>query len=380
MTPRLFLATAAAVAIAVGAVGFTALNGPSDGVPPGSSPTPSPSSPAASQAGVLLDLGPREIRDYVWLAEPHGAEELGVEVELAALFFRGDRLGFDTGLNGILQSEMRIGGPNELVLTSVENPGGCAVGDIGRYRWTLSPGGTKLLLDHIQDECSSRAAVLPGEWLRVACPNDDNWCLGPLEPGAYASQFFDPFVIPTDFRPRFGALTYEVANSAWENVQDWALAYQLRPVGSPDDAGIYLFGDVLVVSEADPCAQTPEPTISRTADEIVEWLSRATGVAATSPEPVTVGGLAGWRLDLAMAPDWTGTCSWSDGALARPLFTDADPGDGFHWGLESDTRMRIWLLALPDGRALLVDVAGDASTYAAIVDEATAIVESFEFK
>ena len=382
MTPRLYLTTAAAIVVAVGAVGFAVLAGPSDGVPPGSSPTPSPSpsTPAASQTGVLLDLGPREIRDYVWLAEPRSAEVLGSASSMAALVFQMGGLRFDTGQARILSSDMVATGPNELAFTSVENPGGCAVGDVGRYQWSLSPGGTRLLLDHIQDECSSRAAVLPGEWLRVACPNEDTWCLGPLEPGAYASQFFDPFVIPTDFRPRFGALTYEVTTSDWENGHDWALAYQLRPVASPDDAGIFLFGDVLAVSEADPCLQASEPTVGRTADEIVEWLTRATGVAATSPEPVTVGGLAGWRLDVAMAPDWTGTCSWSNGALARPLFTDADPRDGFHWGLESDTRMRLWLLALPDGRALLVDVAGDASTYAAIVDEATAIVESFEFK
>jgi len=383
MTPRLFLTTAAAIVVAVSAVGFAALNGPSDGAPPGSSPTPSPSpsSPVASQTGALLDLGPREIRDYIWLAEPHGVEELGVEVDMTALIFRGGRLRFETGLTWLLQSEMRAGVPNELVFTSVESPGGCAVGDVGRYHWSLSPGGTKLLLDHIQDECSSRAAVLPGEWQRSACADPDSWCLGPLEAGSYASQFFDPFVpAGVDPKPRFGALTYEVTTSDWENGHDWALAYQLRPVASPDDAGIFLFGDVLAVSEADPCLQASEPTVGRTADEIVEWLTRATGVAATSPEPVTVGGLAGWRLDVAMAPDWTGTCSWSNGALARPLFTDADPRDGFHWGLESDTRMRLWLLALPDGRALLVDVAGDASTYAAIVDEATAIVESFEFK
>ncbi|HEU0237059.1 MAG TPA: hypothetical protein VFR14_11530 [Candidatus Limnocylindrales bacterium] len=381
MTPRLYLTTAAAIVVAVGAVGFAMLGGPSPVTPPGGTPSATPSStPPVSSSPGLLDLGPREIRDYIWLAEPRPAEVLGVESNMAALVFQMGGLRFDTGHARILTSDVVAGRSNELVLTSVENPGGCAVGDVGRYQWSLSPGGTKLVLDHIQDDCSSRAAALPGEWLRVACPNEDNWCLGPLEPGRYASQFFDPFVIPTDFRPRFGALSYDVTTSGWENNQDWALEYQLKPAGSPDDTGIFLFSDILAVSEADPCSQSPEPTVGRTADEIVEWLTRATGVAATPPQPVTVGGLAGWRIDVAMAPDWTGTCSWSDGEVTRPLFTDADSGDGFYWGLGAETRMRLWLLALPDGRTLLVDIDGDASTYAAILDEATRIVESFEFK
>jgi hypothetical protein len=136
----------------------------------------------------------------------------------------------------------------------------------------------------------------------------------------------------------------------------------------------------VVVSQTDPCLEEPDPGIERTASAIVEWLVGAPGVDATVPVEVSIGGLGGWMVDIAMDPGWRTSCPFSDGEPFRALFTDALPGEGFHWGLESDMRMRIWLLALPDGRALLVDVEGDASTYAAIVDEATAIVESFEFK
>jgi len=383
MTPRLFLTTAAAIVVAVGAVGFAALNAPSDGAPPGSSPTPSPSpsSPVASQTGALLDLGPREIRDYIWLAEPHGVEELGVEVDMTALIFRGGRLRFETGLTWLLQSDMRAGVPNELVFTSVESPGGCAVGDIGRYRWTLSPGGTKLLLDHIQDECSSRAAVLPGEWQRSACADPDSWCLGPLEAGRYASQFFDPFVpAGVDPKPRFGALTYEVPDG-WANLDDWPRSYRLTRLDAPDGSGIFLFSDVLAVAAADPCGSAPDPNVDGAATAIANWLSQAPGVIATSPIEVSVGGLDGWRLDLAMEPSWTASCPFSNGEPFRALFTNADPGEGFHWGLRRATHMRLYVLDLGDGRALVIDIESpDTETHAAVLDEATAIVESFGFK
>jgi hypothetical protein len=381
MTPRLFLTTAAAIVVAVGAVGFAALNGPSDGVPPGSSPTPSPSRPAASQTGVLLDLGPREIRDYVWLAAPHGAEELGVEVEMTALIFRGGRLQFETGLTWLLQSDMRAGGPNEFVLTSVENPGGCRVGDVGRYQWSLSPGGTKLILDHVQDECNSRAAVLPGEWQRSACASPDIWCLGPLEASRYASQFFDPFVPAGDpSKPRFGALTYEVP-AGWHNLEDEPANYRLaRPERT--DARIDVFSEVRVVSQADPCLEEPDPDIERTATAITGWLARAPGVMSTDPLAVSVGGLDGWMLDLTMDPDWTPPCSFSEGEGGPygVLFTDGEPSENFSWHVRPGMQLRLYVLDLGDGRALLIEIEiGDAANRASLIDEATAIVESFEY-
>jgi hypothetical protein len=383
MTTRLFLASAAVIAIAVGAVGFAALNGPSDGVPPGSSPTPSPSpsSPVASQTGTLLDLGPREIRDYVWLAAPHGVEELGVEVEMTALIFQGGRLRFETGLTWLLQSDMQVGAPNELVLTSVENPGGCAVGDIGRYRWTLSPGGTKLILDHIQDDCSSRAAVLPGEWQRSACADPGSFCLGPLEAGRYASQLFDPF-LPAEgpWKPRFGALTYEVP-AGWDNIEESATNYRLAR-SERTEARIDLFSEVRAVSQADPCLEEPDPAIERSANALTDWLAGAPGVVSTDPIEVSVGGLDGWVLDLTMDPDWTPPCSLIDGEGGPygVLFTDGEPSEGFSWHVRPGTQLRLYVLDLGDGRALLIEIEiGDTANRAGLIDETAAIVASMAF-
>ena len=379
MTPRLYLTTAAAIVVAAGAVGFAVLGGPSPVTPPGAtaSPTAPPATPSPSPT--LLDLGPREIRDYAWLGEPRPADELGADVELMALVFKEDKLRLDTGLTWLMQSEMRAAGPREFTLTSVENPGGCAVGDVGRYQWSLSPGGTKLVLDHIQDECSSRAAVLPGEWQRAGC--EETWCLGELEASRYASQFFDPFAAATDpSKPRFGALRYAVPDG-WSNIEDEHATYRLARSESAAEPRIDLHAEVLVASQSDPCKEEPDPDVGRTAAAITDWLGSAPGVVSSVPVAVSIGDLDGWLIDVGMEPGGTPPCSSGTGVPYGVLFTDGEPSEGFSWSVRPEMRMRLYVLDLGDGRTLLIEIRSpDATTHGAVLAEATGIVESFEFE
>jgi hypothetical protein len=256
----------------------------------------------------------------------------------------------------------------------------CPEGDEGEYTWTVSSGATKVVFTLVREDCDARAAVIPGDWVRADCPDPENECLGPLEAASYPTYFIDPWVPPgAAWRPRFGAITYDVP-AGWENVADYPTEYKLAPQDAPADTGIFLFSDVLVVSQEDQCSERADPDIARTASSITDWIATAEGIAASSPPAeVTVGGLSGWRIDVSMDPTWTSTCPFSQGAPTRSLFVGSQ-GAGFAWGLGPDTRMRLYLLDLGDGRTLVVSIESpEQATFDAIVDEATGIVESMVF-
>ena len=259
-------------------------------------------------------------------------------------------------------------------LISTSDLGGCTVGDEGRYAWTLSPGGNRLTVVLQQDGCAARAAVVAGDWLRSDCPDTANVCLGPLEAGSYSSMYIDPF-IPWDaaWRPRFGAIRYTVPDG-WANMSDFRSQYVIGPRPPNGDAGIYIWSEIQIVSASDPCSEVADPDIGRSAQAMTDWLAHAAGVTASDPVAVTIGGLSGWRLDVSMDPTWTTTCPYSGGEPTRPLFTDPDPAPGLAWNLGPETRMRLFVLDLGDGRSLVVDIEGAKAQYDAILAEATGIV------
>jgi hypothetical protein len=257
---------------------------------------------------------------------------------------------------------------------------GCADGDLGSYTWSLSPGGRIMYIEPLDDDCSKRMAGFSGDWFKMDCPTADDFCLGPLEAGQYASQFFDPFIGPGEtWKPRMAALVYTVP-AGWVNESDWPNSYVLRPQGSATDRQIFLFSDIVAVSDANPCSETAaEASVGKTPPAIKDWLVGADGIVATAPTAVTVGGFAGWRIDLSIDPAWTATCPFSEGRPYRGLFLDQTPGEGFSWGIDPDTRARVYLLDPGDGRALLVAIEAPTVDFDQFVESATSVVESFVF-
>ena len=71
----------------------------------------------------------------------------------------------------------------------------------------------------------------------------------------------------------------------------------------------------------------------------------------------------------------------SEGKPGAPLFANADPGSDFDWGLVGDGRIRLFLLALPHDRTLLIDIEStDKQTWDAFIPHAMPVVGSFNFK
>ena len=374
MSLQLRLAAAAAIVVLVGGAGFALLSRPSsnqNGV--GNTPAPSPSSSVSPDTVVLSEL-----RDE-FLGPLRTLPALGPG-DRTILILTDDAFEVATGDSTQLRSRASSPGPGRIRLVSLVTASGCQQGDEGIYDYSLSPGGSILTIEAAPDACETRAQTVPGDWQRSACENDENLCLGPLEAGRYASQYFDPFVPATGpWRARFGALSYEVPGD-WVNTDDFPSNYRLAPQTRLDGAAIDLWADVVIVSEADPCSETPEPSVGRTAAAISDWLANAEGLVSTEPTPVSIGGLNGWARDVLVDPTWASTCTFSDGIPYRGLFTDSLPGEGFQWGLLDDSRARLYILDIGDGRALVINVgAFDTATWNAVLPQARAIVESMEF-
>jgi hypothetical protein len=150
-------------------------------------------------------------------------------------------------------------------------------------------------------------------------------------------------------------------------------------VGGETNDGIFLFRDPLAHSQKPDCPAAADPTIGTSVKELTDWIAALPGLDATPPQPVTVGGLPGYALDIQIAATWKHACPYSDGQPTVPLIVSGQPGSDLDWGV-GPTGMRIWLLDAGADRRVWIDMeAGDHLTLDQLVERATPVLESFAF-
>ena len=283
-------------------------------------------------------------------------------------------LGYDEH-NAWITSEIAA---DRLTLSTPPDDAACAAEDEGTYRWSVSPSG-QLALEPVTDPCSERRNMLQGVFERSDCPNfPENFCLGDLGPGHHASTFFRPMVKPADWELVRGAMTYTVPEG-WANTADWPDEYLIQPQGTTAETGIYLWSEVAIVADDQPCRPGPDPSIPRTPSDMAAWVVANPLLAASQPTEVTIGGLDGLMLDTSVLAEAELPCS-GDGRPYAPMLVHAE-GSGLQWGYPPTGHKRLYLLDLGDTRTLVISIeAEDPATFAEILPEATAIVESFEFR
>jgi hypothetical protein len=184
-----------------------------------------------------------------------------------------------------------------------------------------------------------------------------------MPPGTYVSRAFKP------------AVTYTVP-AGWWTQSDAADYFGLQPVES-DLTGIHLFRDPQAASQDPACPTAPEPGVGTLSSELASWIRARPGLAVSNPRMVTVGGLRGVELDVAIADGWTASCPFANGVPAVPLFVGAD---GLRWVVAGSERLRLDLLDVPGGGTVVVDVdAFDGTLWDSFVAAATPIVKSLDF-
>lgn len=212
------------------------------------------------------------------------------------------------------------------------------------------------------------AGLLVGTLLIAACAGHADPTSAPqasaLPAGTYVSRSFQP------------ALTFTLP-SGWDIPSDSATYLLLRPAGS-EIAGVHLFRDLRAASTDAACLTSPEPGVGTSSSDLSRWIQGRTGLAVSGPRLVSVGGLRGTELDIAIASGWTAACPFANGIPSVSIFvgTTAD----FRWVVAGNERLRLDLLDLPNGGTVVVDIdAFDGSTMSDLLAAAAPIVSSFAF-
>lgn len=285
----------------------------------------------------------------------------------AFVVFTADQVTLEHLAGGIVQnftSRTTTSAAGQLQLVLPNQVGACAAGAIGDYRWSLSPQGTTLTLEAIDDACSERASAFEGTWTHTACPARGGDCLGALEAGRYASVDFDPFDSDS-----YGQVAYTVPDGWSSTLDDKARLVLLPPEAEGTGVhGVYLFADVATTT-AD-CPAKPGDAVGAAA--IADAITSTSGVVAATSQ-TAVSGFDATIVDISSASP---TC---DGT--QPLLT-AKSNSATPWTLAIGTsqQMRLVLVNLPDDRTVAIAVTSDrpAADYAALLDASAAVIESLE--
>lgn len=186
----------------------------------------------------------------------------------------------------------------------------------------------------------------------------------PLPAGTHTSTAFQP------------AVTFTVPDG-WELATDSATYLQLRPLGS-EVAGIHLFRDAVAASQDSSCPTTPQPGVGATSSDLVAWMRTLKGLVVSSPAMVTVGGLRGVSVDIAIAEGWTASCPFANGLPTVPLLVGK--ANDLRWVIAGNERLRLYILDLPIGGTVMVDVdAFDGTLIGSLLGSAAPIVKSLQF-
>jgi hypothetical protein len=368
---RLAAAIAAVVVIALAAA--ISIGGPK----PLPSPQPSPSpSPAASGSPLSQALQHR------WNGPTRTVTGMTPPAVSAAVTLDRSQMRFDGGGSprSDLGSSASLTGPNEIRFELLSAGAGCARGAMGTYAYVLSSGGGFLTLTPEADACAARSQAVSGDWERSDCSIPNTWCLGDsIEAGSHASAVFNPFLTFDAWTFQYGRLRYTVPDG-WGSPEEDRAMYVIARTDLGEDASIWLLSDETAHAQSQECPEnTIDPSVGGKPDQLASWLRSLPGLTATTPRPVSVGGLSGWTLDVSLKPSWTRSCPGGGTGPNIQLFADSD-GKEHDVSVHGDVPMRVDLLDLGDGRSLVIFInAKDKATYDALLPGATSIIDSFQF-
>ena len=285
-------------------------------------------------------------------------------------------------------SAVAAAGPDTLVVTATAETPGCAVGDLGVYRWSLEGKDTFLTLTATgPDACPARETALAGPWVRADLPQPSEGVTQP--PGTYTTTGFDPFAdVATP-----GRLSYTVP-AGWKVKEDLMGSFVLHYLPDASTAPVPA-GDVHLHPGAAPGGRRLRGRgdlrslrggsrgRAEGSTTIVAALAARPGVVATTPAAVTIGGYEGTVVDLRVAPGWTRGCvDQGTTVVGVPIIRGPGSELGPSIGLAPGAPVRLILVDVADGRTMAIAIACGPSSGTSSFDEQVAaampVIESME--
>jgi hypothetical protein len=294
--------------------------------------------------------------------------------------------------NHYLRSSASPTGDGQFRLESlVVDGGGCLVGDVGLYRWSMSPSGRILTVTADSDTCSTRLAAVPGVWWLEACKNTNTNCLGDLDAGTYKSQYITPRLdLTRDWvAPDFGAVTYTVPDG-WANSADFPEHLTLKPsadfalegqAGAEGSHEIEVDVQPAATEQNADCTSAELTSVPRTVSGLVHWIQGLPSLTSSASTAITIDGHRGQWLDVRVNPTWKKSCGTETRPIAALLTSPGEPSTADVFAIVAGERVRLVFLDLGDGDLVQIHVySSDSARFDALVQQAMPIIESLRFE
>jgi hypothetical protein len=170
------------------------------------------------------------------------------------------------------------------------------------------------------DEATPTVIEHPSVRAEATCFNPHGGeCLGDLAPGTYRTTVFQP------------AIRYRVGRG-WVNAEELPGNFLLYRRDDPQEGfvgGSYV-GIFTGVGISMGCREARNPRVDDTPEALRQWYVDHPGLVVTNQRDVTVGGLRGISIDLALAPGYRRTCPWSEGIPVVPMMIGNGVSELFH--------------------------------------------------
>ncbi|MFL6181687.1 MAG: hypothetical protein ACJ73J_05210, partial [Actinomycetes bacterium] len=131
-----------------------------------------------------------------WVGPPRAVGNLGTGTAAAFVDISDAFVVYETGIAEnpkAFNSDVTTTGDETIEMTLVGDVLDCLDGDVGSYRWSLSPHATTLTLTANEDACAVRQAAIEGQWTHTGCKLEGRDCLGIVEAGTYSTNRWNPY-------------------------------------------------------------------------------------------------------------------------------------------------------------------------------------------
>jgi hypothetical protein len=270
------------------------------------------------------------------------------------------------------------------------SPSSCLAGTVGTYSYRLSASSRVLTLTSINESCPERATALEGTWWKDACRAPDDGCLGAMDAGTYASEYFRAWLAPgTPWGPKLGGVRFTVPDG-WANDADWPGSFSLSPApdfektstANPDPAArLELQANVAAESQATPCSGVANTAAAATAADFVAALQRIPSLQVSDPTSLVLDGHPAKAFDLTTVPAKIVPCG-SDQVVEYMVAVNYDgvsAGEGY--AIAAGDRQRVTIVEVAPGHLVAIVVRADDSTRLdGLIPSAQPIIQSLQFE